>query len=353
MYILLSNTRCKGSMEVPFDSGRSIGSIGEKRLIKEFIRPLFDGDHATTFLGNDCGVLDIGSGNDIVVSTDRVPADIIAFRLRVIGYSGLGAYLAVLNLSDLSAAGAAPIGLLLNLGLPPTLKFGELSAFCTQFKVTVEGYNGRVLGGDITASSELSVSASAIGSVPRGAALSRGGARPGDAIFITKSFGVTPAAFEAFLRLGDKTEVSLYREHLARNFVRPYAEIELGIALRNSGVCSSCMDNTDGYSECFYELSLESRVKFVLEEERILVPPEVLAVAEAAKLDAVEMGLRAGADFGLVGTVSDPAILDSLRKTNWPYLQMIGRVEAGCGVVIRRGEVVSEVARSGWNYFLK
>lgn len=335
-----------------FEDDKPIAEIGEKALIRHFIRPLFEGGHLTSMLGNDCAVLEMAFGLDVVVSTDRVPSDLIAFRYGLIDHGGIGRYLATLNLSDLAAAGSKPVAMLLNLGMPSSVTFGQLKAFCVEFKKVVELANARVIGGDITSAREFSASATAIGVVPRGTALSRGSARPGDYIFVSKPFGVTPAAFEWLVTLEMADELSEHRNCLVQNFVNPEAQIELGNELRKSGVCTSCIDNTDGYSECFYELSIESSVKFVLLYDDVVIPCAVKAVAGFIKSNELDIALKAGADFGLVGTVSEPALIESLSQS-WPSLQIIGRVEAGKGVFIRKNDQEVDVLRSGWNYFSK
>ena len=80
--------------------------IGEKRLIAEYIRPLFNPAGLRESVGDDCALIQVGAGNWVCVSTDRVPADLIAFKLGLIGFRELGQYLAVLNISDI--AGQCP-----------------------------------------------------------------------------------------------------------------------------------------------------------------------------------------------------------------------------------------------------
>jgi thiamine-monophosphate kinase len=335
---------------MPFDPEIPLSDLGEKLLIREFLRPLFDGGHSKAFLGNDCAIVGIPPESDIMVSTDRVPADLIAFEHGIIDYAGLGRYLAVLNLSDLAAAGATPLGLLLNLGMPGSVRFEDLKCFCVAVKATVEQYGGRVLGGDITSSNEFSASATSVGTAPRGTALTRGGARPGDLIFASNPIGVTPAAFTYLLKLGRPMQLHAFQDLLVAPFVKPEPMLGLGKVLRESSGCTSCMDNTDGYSECFHELSMESCVRFAIDYDLVRLPPVVHHVAEHAGVDPYELAFGPGADFGLVGTVRAPGILERLAP-HWPALRAIGRVEEGTGVVLQTREKETAIRRLGWNYF--
>src|SRR4051812_32258242 len=102
-----------------------ISDIGEKRLIQEFIRPLFNSADRVEGVGDDCAMLSAPEGQLWLFSTDRVPADLIAFRLGVLDHCGLGRYLARLNISDIAACGGTPVALLLNLGLPDDFPYED------------------------------------------------------------------------------------------------------------------------------------------------------------------------------------------------------------------------------------
>ncbi len=104
-------------------------------------------------------------------STDRVPADLISFRLGIIDYYGLGRYLAWLNISDIIACGGRPLALLLNVGLPSDLAYDDFKALCMGFGETAAQYDCKVSGGDISSSKELSISATSIGKTQIGKAL--------------------------------------------------------------------------------------------------------------------------------------------------------------------------------------
>src|SRR5262249_49684969 len=99
-------------------SRKTIADVGEKELIRSTIKPLLNPTDDHNSIGDDCAAIPIRAGSLACISTDRVPADLISFRLGIISHRGLGNYLAILNLSDIAAMGAEPVGLLLNLALP-------------------------------------------------------------------------------------------------------------------------------------------------------------------------------------------------------------------------------------------
>src|SRR4051794_35339442 len=111
------------------NKGLRISEIGEKRLISEFVHPLFNANDDPSGVGDDCAMLEAET-DVFLFSTDRVPADLIAFRLGILDYEGLGKYLAYLNISDIAACGGRPVGLLLNLGLPRDFLYEDFKLLC-------------------------------------------------------------------------------------------------------------------------------------------------------------------------------------------------------------------------------
>ncbi len=235
------------------------------------------------------------------------------------------------------------------MGLPGSLSFADFRKICAGFKKVTEDHSARVLGGDITSASELSLSATSIGIVPRGKALRRSGAHPGDVIFTSRPFGLTPAAFAYFLTLKEPKELAHWRETFVQQFSSLFPLIDFGRHLSTSSNCSSCMDNTDGYSDAFHEIAEESRVALVIEYERLHIPRAVSDVALLLGVDPIELALGPGADFSLVGTTRDLLFTDT--AAGHPGVQIVGRVEEGTGVFLQKGLKRDLLQNKGWNYF--
>lgn len=329
-----------------------IWELGEKRLIAEIIRPLFNPSDSPSGPGDDCADFPVPPHCDIVVSTDRVPADLIAFRLGILDYRGLGDYLARLNLSDVAAAGGRPLGLLLNAGLPSDFELSAFEALCRGFGDAAGRANCKVLGGDLSASQEISLSATSIGYVPSGQALRRNGAAPGDRVVVNRPLGLTPAAFVAFLEEPQGLHLSAAdRDTLARQFTSLEPCLDLGQRLLESGDCTACMDNTDGIGQSCSELAAASGVAIVLDAERLEIPDIVARAAASTGRSATELALSAGADFSLVTCVRerDGGVANGLESN----LLRIGQVEAGAGLWLESAEGRHQVAPAGWDYFVR
>ena len=333
----------------------TISDIGEKRLISDFITPLFNVNGESGGIGDDCAMIEGTDGYVWLFSTDRVPADLISFRLGILDHYGLGRYLAWLNISDIIACGGRPLALLLNLGLPSSFAYDDFKSLCIGFGEAAAGYDCKVVGGDISSSSEISISATSIGKALKEKVLTRRGASSGDTIFISRPLGLTPAAFAYHLRC-PRGSVILPGElinKLNRQFtaIAPFAS--LGTSLSESGKCTSCMDNTDGVGQSLLELSLSSGKAFVIERERLELEPVVLQVASYLNEDPIRLAFSGGADFSLVGTLSGEWSQTDTATRFGPNVRVIGYVEDGEGVHLETAKARIILDFSGWNYFSK
>ena len=129
---------------------------------------------------------------DLVVTQDAL-VEGVHFRLDWTSWRDLGWKAAAVNLSDLAASGAEPVGLVITLGAPPD----------TAAEDVLELYGGiaetgvPVIGGDTTAAPQLVLSVTALGRSER--VPGRSGARPGDAVVVTGPLGASAAGYEALL----------------------------------------------------------------------------------------------------------------------------------------------------------
>ena len=328
---------------------KTISTVGEKAFIRDFIKPYFNANDDPAGVGDDCAMVAFGD-QVALLSTDRVPSDLTAFRLKILDFNGLGDYLARLNLSDIAACGGTPVGLLLNLGLPNDTPYEEVRSLCHGFGECAKRHGTPVLGGDMTSASELSVSATSIGRAPRDRVLSRRGARPGDSIFISRPIGLTPAAFLVFLGKLENQFSQDSLQLLRRQFTRMEPMLSLGRALADSGICGACMDNTDGVGQSLSELGEASKCAFVIRRSALQIPPLVTAVSAKAGKPPLEIIFNGGADFSLVGTIRGSWTSEQASRHVGHALEIIGYVESGQGLWLEAERRKPLVFR-GWNYF--
>ena len=175
----------------------------------------------------------------------------------------------------------------------------------------------------------------------------------GDSIFLSRPAGLTPAAFQYFLgehRLQPPEDDVL---KLREQFTPMTPMVELGQKLASSDLCTSCMDNTDGIGQSLSELAAASSVSFVVDEHLLVVPDLVTRVAAKAGKEPLQFLFDGGADFSLVGTLRGQWSRDAAKAHFDNLIEIIGRVEIGVGVGLKRAEVMRDLPFRGWNYFVQ
>lgn len=331
--------------------GKTIQDVGEKALIRSLIKPLLNPTENPDLVGDDCAVLSVNSKSTICLSTDRVPADLISFRLGIIDHYGLGYYLAVLNLSDIAAMGAEPSGLLLNLGLPGDMKVVELEKVIKGAAQACREYGCQIIGGDLSSAVELSLSATSVGTADYDKLLRRTGARLGDQIYCTGDLGLTSTAFFYFLdakrkgmRLDDASE-----QLLKDQFQRPTVKFHLARLLSELTGPVTCMDCTDGAGQTILEICEQNKAGAFLHTSSMPVHDVSREVAAYLEKDVFDIVLGPGADFSLIGTFPS----DEYRKiAGEPDIHVIGEITAAEGIILKGGGCQRELVVAGWDYYM-
>ncbi|HWJ24741.1 MAG TPA: thiamine-phosphate kinase, partial [Gemmatimonadaceae bacterium] len=162
-------------------------------------------------LGDDCAVLDVPAGARLCVSTDASVED-VHFRRGWLTPREIGYRAAAAALSDLAAAAAEPLGLLLALSAPHAWR-ADIGEVAEGVGEAARAAGTRILGGDTTGGAgALSLTVTVLGAARR--PLSRGGAEPGDRVWVTGALGGPLAALRAFER--GEAPAAADRERFAR-----------------------------------------------------------------------------------------------------------------------------------------
>ncbi|OPX78488.1 MAG: thiamine monophosphate kinase [Methanosaeta sp. PtaB.Bin039] len=302
-----------------------VDRLGERGLI-ERISPILGGiEH------DDCAVLDMGD-EFLVASTDLLHREADyppAASAWQIGWMSVA-----VNLSDLAAMGAEPLGLLLAVGLPPETELEFADHLFSGFADCASAFGTRVLGGDTDSCRELTVAGTALGRVEKGLILRRRGARPGDLLCTTGILG------EAGIGLRILEEGGEVSHPMVRRLLEPQPRLSLGRALAGSGAVSSMMDNSDGLALSLFDMAGAGGVGFEVFAEKIPLP---------AGLDwqqSLFMAMEAGGDFELLFTVR-PHMLSDAKKAA-PFA-VIGRVLES-GIWLSQGGVRRPLPPHGFEH---
>jgi thiamine-monophosphate kinase len=327
---------------------RPLSDLGEKRIIREIIRPLTKSANVNIGVGDDAAIVDFPAGQQLVISCDKIPEDLLAIQLGLMDAFHHGRYLATVNISDVASMGAEPLGLLCTLALPSNFDVGYLELFMKGFVSGGAEWGVPIVGGDTGWGSVICVSATAYGSIMPGQALLRTGAKIGDKIFISGHVGTFGTALAYFVvarnrgfRINDDEE-----NWLRDRLTRPTARVEVGRALSASGICTSCIDVTDGVGESLIEIAEASQAKLLINVASLPIHPITQKVANFLKCSATKIIFGLGLDLELLGTIQYKNIP---LVTN---LHIIGDVvEGGPGVVLDYGDRLEELLVGGWQHF--
>ena len=218
--------------------------LGEFDLIQRFFKAGADAmrpnDEKTIALGigDDCALLNPAAGEEIAITSDML----VEGRHFFMGANPelLGRKALAVNLSDLAAMGAKPIGFTLAIALP-TVDKAWLEAFSKGLFAVANQYSCPLIGGDTTAG-PLTISITAFGSTPSGKAIRRSGAKTGDDIWVSGAVGDARLALAALRHEMNLSESDLKQiEHRMHN---PTPRVDLGMKMRE--VASAALDISDG-----------------------------------------------------------------------------------------------------------
>lgn len=274
---------------------------GEDHFIARFLRPLAKSPAALAFL-DDTALLPTPAAADLVLTKDALVAGVHFFPddpPASIARKALG-----VNLSDLAAKGAAPLGALLALVLPPDTGADWMEAFSAGLGEDADRYGCPLLGGDtVRTPGPLTISVTAIGAVPRGRFVPRTGAAPGQAILVSGSIGDAALGLHLRLepqRLGFASLPLAHREHLRHRYLIPQPRLALAEMLRTHATCA--MDVSDGLVGDIAKMLAASGCGGWIESAAVPLSNAAAAVI-AAEPDLMATALTGGDDYEIACTV--------------------------------------------------
>jgi thiamine-monophosphate kinase len=271
-------------------------------------------------LGDDAGALRIDdewfvATNDMLVRKTDVPN---IMTPEQVGFKAL-----TMNVSDVAAMGAKPIGFLFSLGVPRDVGREYLEGVAKGIEKALEFYDVPVLSADTNEADDLIIDGIALGRTKR--PLTRSGAKPRDLVCLTGDIGRALAGYLVWkhtLDVSNDVKRALYEK-----FLLPKARIREGALL--NGIASAAIDVSDGLSKELHLLARMSGVKIEISSEKLPIQDEVGEVTEILSLDPIEVALSSGEEFELLFTAPPGKVFD----LDFDFT-VIGRVEMGTGVYI-------------------
>ena len=315
-------------------------SLGEFDLIERFFRRASPRDDVLLGVGDDAALLEVPPGQALVAATDTLVEGrhfLAGAPAESVGHQALA-----VNLSDLAAMGADPAWALLSLSLPDA-DADWLQRFSNGL-FAVAGQHGVALVGGDTVRGPRVVTITALGFVPAAAALRRGGARPGDVLYVSGWPGEAAAGLAA-LRSGALSGSS---DPLVRRYLFAEPRVALGRALR--GRATAAMDVSDGLLGDLGKLCAASGAGARLDLDRL--PHSAELARRHSPQQCEQFVLCGGDDYELLFTlppVGSEQVEAELAQSF--ALRRIGVIEAGAGVRCMRGGSTVTVSGGGYDHF--
>lgn len=300
--------------------------MGEFDLINRYFRR--PSRQADLGIGDDCALLSPRPGHQLALSADMLVEG--RHFLSTVNPAWLGHKSLAVNLSDLAACGAQPRAFLLSLSLPRA-EAAWLEGFSQGLLGLADAHGCELVGGDTT-QGPLNIAITVIGDVPKGQALLRSGALPGDEIYVSGTLGDARLALEAF-----RGQVSLPQQMLTRcrhRLEQPEPRVALGMALR--GVASAAADISDGLLGDLGHILAQSGVAAHLQ---LAACCGLMDVHDAPQIDDQWLQtciFSGGDDYELVFTAAPgkrAAVAHAAQVSQTP-VTCIGTIHAGAGVQV-------------------
>lgn len=294
-------------------------------------------------IGDDCAIDQLPINQLLLTSNDLLIED-VHFTRAWTSMFDLGRKAVAVNLSDIAAMGGLPRSLYLGIGRSKHLKEADLKDFIRGFIQEAKQHDVVLAGGDTCGSpGPLIVSVTVQGQVPAGKAVTRHGARCGDAIYVSGTLGDSALALQ-LLQSGQTPPTGL-----AQRFHTPSARIDLGRYLSEEELATAMIDVSDGLLADMNHLLVASGVGA---EVALAALPlsQVFRSALVRNPALIDLALAGGEDYELLFTSSRHDLEQTAIPA--PGVVKIGHITAGAGITLRQdnGDMY-QCRRQGFDHF--
>jgi thiamine-monophosphate kinase len=311
---------------------RTVLHLGERALIDRITARLAMPSWVAVGPGDDAAVIAPERGALDVLTTDS-QVEGVHFDHRFVPPDAIGHRALAVNLSDLAAMGAKPRAALLSLVLPDALDVAVVDGMLDGMLALANRYGVAVIGGNISRSpGPLVVDVTAIGSVRPRRLMRRGGARPGDGVYVTGAIGDAVVGLAALrASCGGDGAPDGFAFQIAR-FLRPEPRVRIGMLLGRNRAASACMDLSDGLADAARQVAAASQVGIVIDADSLPITDDVRRWHAEHGTDRLAEALQGGDDYELLFTT---------RRSHAGRLRTV-LTQAGAVAITRIGEVTRE-----------
>jgi thiamine-monophosphate kinase len=303
---------------------RTLADLGESVLIQRIARRAGHPSRKSWVLGigDDAAILRTQNRDELVISTDA-QVEGVHFRFDRERPRTIGRRAMAVNLSDLAAMGAEPVGALLSLCAPPDMALSVFDGLVAGFIDEGRRFDCPLVGGNMSSAQDCSLTVTVVGRCKRGAALRRKGLRDGDWLYVTGTLGVA-----ALARLrADREGRRLHRV--------PEPRLAAGRALARIAGMSACIDLSDGLASDLGQLLDGTSLGAEIDAGGLPTPRAFDRRCRELGLDSAQVLAAGGEDYELLFAIHPrSAVLDprALQRRLGVPVSRIGRVTRSSGI---------------------
>ena len=304
--------------------------------------------------GDDAAAIQFGRDTVQLLTTD-MQVENRHFRLEWIRPYTLGKRVVTVNLSDIAAMGGTPTYALVSLCLPNHLSIEFFEQMIKGMRDQMATHNAYIIGGNLSGGSDiLIVNVTMVGTAEPDRIITRSNAKPGDKVLVTGFPGAGFGGYKVLEKFG-----LLYPDNFAslvESYIKPVARIAVGQELAKSGIATSMIDISDGFSSDLMHIVKMSKVGAEIYQALLPVHPALTEISKLGATSAQEMALHGGDSYELLFTVPENFSEDDIQLLSEKVgvkVTEIGRIldEAeGVWLVGDNGDREALVGK-GWDHF--
>jgi len=324
-------------------------NLGERKVIEIIQSRLEVLPKMPVPFGDDVSAYDIGNNNLVVLKTDMLVDKTDAPPSMNLWQAARKTV--IMNVSDFAAKGVKPLTMLVSLGLPREITRKGVEEIGAGLNAGAREYDAYIIGGDTNEASDLVISLSLFGMAKKDEVMLRSGAKPGDLVAVTGSFGKTTAGLKILLE-GLEAPAKI-RRVLVDSVLMPHARLKEGLSLSQTRAVTASIDSSDGLAWSLHEIAKASRVGFLI--DRLPIAKEVEKFAEINKLDPLALILYGGEEYELVVTVK-PKLWRKAEKAVEEVggkLLLVGKTTVQKQVLLEIDGARNVIEPRGWEHFKK
>jgi len=335
-----------------------MSSLNETDIIKIFrnsfstLPHILIGVKTKTGINEDCGVIDLGFEDKVLVVT----TDLIGWKTHApptMSYKQFGMKAVTVNISDLAAMGAKPLGIVMGLGIPESMNETEIKELSLGMEEKASLHETCVFGGDVNKADDLILAGTAIGITTKEKLMTRQGANKGDLVVITGDLGLAASGL-AILNNNRNDLIESYPKSI-KTTLEPEAKLKFGLKLAQSRAVTSIGDISDGLGKELTKIRASSNVGFDIEESLLPIHSELEKISNELNLEKFELIFHIGEDFQLVFTTKEEDLwkIERVAKELNEEFTVIGKVKEKANGVkfITKDKKTIFIKEKGWDQF--